>query len=147
MFKHAFLVSIVLLSAIAGCGGGSPKELPIAKAAHGGTIVTLPGGQGFAEVLVESVAVDKKGGKNQFKPRIVAYFFQPDGTSEMSPGPTDVKVKIGTGENSKVVDLSKDSKEAAKYATAPSGEIPEGFVGELDANVNGTAAQVPFRIR
>jgi hypothetical protein len=145
MFKNAYRVFIVLACAIAGCSG-SPKELPVAKSAHGGTMLTLPDGQSYAEVLVESAVVGKSAGKAQYKPKIVAYFFQADGTSVMSPGPTDVKIKIGMGENGRTVDLAPEPKEAGKYATA-AGDYPEGFAGELEATVNGAAVQVPFRVR
>jgi hypothetical protein len=145
MYKAIHLAIVVLLCAIAGCGGSS-KQLPVAKSAHGGTLVTLPDGQGFAEVLVDSAAVDKPGAKPQFKPRIVAYFFGSDGISEMSPGPTDVKIKIGMREDGRIVDLAQEPKETGKYASA-FGEYPEGFAGQLEASLNGKAVQVPVRIR
>jgi hypothetical protein len=135
---------ILPTSLLVGCGG-SPAELPVAKSAHGGHLVTLPGGKGYAEILVESAAAGG-GRKAQVKPRIVAYFFQPDGTSELSPGPTEVKVKLGTGEKSPVVDLSPEPKEAGKYASEP-GTYPEGFNGQLDAKVNGEAVQASFVLR
>ena len=62
MFKNAYRVFIVLACAIAGCSG-SPKELPVAKSAHGGTMLTLPDGQSYAEVLVESAVVGKSAAK------------------------------------------------------------------------------------
>ncbi len=145
MFKSVCLTILSLACAIAGCGG-SPKELPVAKAAHGGTMVTLPNGQGFAEILVNSAQVGTSGGKAQYKPVIVAYFFQSDGTSAMTSGATDVKIKIGTGENSRVVDLKAEPKEAGKFASL-AGEYPEGFAGQLAANLNGEAVEVPVRVR
>ncbi len=109
-------------------------------------MISLPGGKGFAEILVDSEAAGGGGRKAQVKSRIVAYFFQADGTTELNPGPTEVKVKVGTGEKSPVVDLSPQPKESGKYASEP-GNLPDGFKGELDAKVNGEAAQVPFVIR
>jgi hypothetical protein len=136
---------IVPVCLLAGCGS-SPTELPVAKSAHGGNLVSLPSGRGFAEILVESAAPGSGGRKAQIEPRVVAYFFQPDGTSEMNPGPTEVKVKVGTGEKSAVVDLSPQPKEAGKYASEP-GTYPDGFNGQLDAKVNGEAVQVSFVLR
>jgi hypothetical protein len=49
-------------------------------------------------------------------------------------------------ENGRVVDLAREPKEAGKYASA-AGEYPEGFSGQLEATLNGQAAQVPVRIR
>jgi hypothetical protein len=106
MLKSICCLMILPTCLLVGCGG-SPAELPVAKSAHGGHLVTLPGGKGYAEIIVEA-ATAGGGRKAQVKPRIVAYFFQPDGTSELSPGPTEVKVKLGTGEKSPVVDLSPE---------------------------------------
>ena len=146
MLKSVSCLMIMLAGVIAGCGG-APKELPVAKSAHGGHLVTLPDGRGFAEILVESAAsAGKRGGKAQAQPRIVAYFFQPDGTTEMTPGPSDVRVKLGTAETSPVVDLSPQPKESGKYASEP-GTYRDGFNGQLDAKVNGEAVQVSFVVR
>jgi len=144
MLKSICCLMILPTCLLVGCGG-SPAELPVAKSAHGGHLVTLPGGKGYAEIIVEA-ATAGGGRKAQVKPRIVAYFFQPDGTSELSPGPTEVKVKLGTGEKSPVVDLSPEPKEAGNYASEP-GTYPEGFNGQLDAKVNGEAVQASFVLR
>src|SRR5271166_2707560 len=89
----------------AGCGGStSQSSLPAAP--HQGTLVTLPGGSGFAEIVLDSAAAAGDNRRSQAKPRIVAYFYQPDGTTAMSPGPSEVKVKVGTGEKSPILNLS-----------------------------------------
>lgn len=146
MFKSLYLAVLVLVCAIAGCGGGSPKELPITKAAHGGTLVTLPREQGFAEILVETTAGKRGTAKAAVKARILAYFIQPDGSTAMSSGPTDVKVKIGMGEDGRVADLTPDSQEPGLFASA-SGDYPDEFSGQLRASLNGNAIEVPVRVR
>jgi hypothetical protein len=146
MFKPVNFLILSLAYAVAGCGGSAPKELPVAKSAHGGTMVPLPNGQGFAEILVDSTQVGVSGGKAQFKPKIIAYFFESDGTSAMKSGATDVKIKIGTGENGRVVDLAAEPREAGKFASM-AGEYPEGFAGQLAANLNGEAVEVAVRVR
>ena len=71
------------------------------------------------------------GGDRRKQPttRIVAYFYQPDGTTEMSP-PSDVKVKVGTGEQSPVHFRPGWAlpKQSGKYASEP-GTFPDGFRG------------------
>lgn len=146
MFKVIPAVVIVLAGAIAGCGTGSPRELPVAKSAHGGTMVTLPGDKGFAEVLVDSEAPTERGRKAQVKSKLVAYFYQPDGTSALSPGPSDVTIKVGMGEEGRVVALAKESGDGSKYASA-AGEYPDGFAGQLRASLDGQALEVPLRVR
>ena len=109
-------------------------------------MLTLPGSRGFAEVLIDSGATDGGKSRTQSKTRIVAYFYQPDGTSELSPGPSDVKVKVGTAEKSPVLDLSPLPKESGMFASEP-GTFPDGFRGELDAKLSGESVQIPFTIR
>jgi hypothetical protein len=147
MFKNPYLSLIILASAIVGCGG-APAAGPVAKSAHGGTLVTLPDGQGLAEVLVESAAAGRGGrkAKAQAGTKIVAYFLQSDGMDAMSPGPTQTRIKIGMGDKGRVIDLAAEPKEVGKYASAI-GLYPDGFVGQLEATLNGRAVQVPIRIR
>jgi hypothetical protein len=57
-----------------------------------------------------------------------------------------VKIKVGTGEKSPVLNLSPLPKESGKYVSEP-GTFPDGFKGELDAKVNGEAVQASFMIR
>lgn len=144
MFKAGPLFVVVLAGATIGCGG-KPEELPVARPAHAGMMIALPGAQGFVEVLVDSAAATGTP-KGQARTRIVAYFTQSDGTTALSPGPTDVKVKIGMGESGRVVDLASDAKEPGKYASE-SGDYPDGFAGQLEASVNGQAVTVPVIIR
>ncbi len=147
MFKNRCLSLIVVASAIVGCGG-PPAAGPVARSAHGGTLVALPDGQGLAEVLVESAPAGRGGrkAKAQAGTKIVAYFLESDGTDAMSPGPTETRIKIGMGDNGRVIDLSAEPKEAGKYASAV-GRYPDGFVGQLEVTLNGRAVQVPIRIR
>jgi hypothetical protein len=147
MFKNHYLSLVLLASAIVGCGG-PPAAAPVVKSAHGGTLVTLPDGQGLAEVLVESAAAGRGARKPKAKAgtRIVAYFLQSDGMDAMSPGPTGTRIKIGMGDAGRVIDLSAEPKEAGKYASTL-GQYPDGFVGQLEATLDGRAVQVPIRIR
>jgi hypothetical protein len=147
MVKNIYRPVLVLAcAAVAGCGGGSPKELPVAKSAHGGTIVTLPNDRGFAEILVDSESAKDRARKAQVKSRLVAYFYQSDGSSALSPDPTDVKIQIGMGGDGRLVDLAKESKEAGKFASA-AGAYPDGFAGQLRASLDGQAVEVPVRVR
>jgi hypothetical protein len=135
----------MLACAIAGCGD-APKELPVAKSAHGGRLVTLPDDQGYAEIVVEVPAATKSVGKVAIKSRMVVYFFKSDATTELSPAPTDVKITIGDADSGRVVNLSPDPKAAGKFASEP-GDHPDGFRGSLEANIGGKPIQAEFLIR
>jgi hypothetical protein len=145
MFKISYAVIFALFCACAGCSS-SPKELPVAKPAHGGTMVPLPGERGFAEIVIDAPPAQKRADKAEVKQRIVAYFFEPDGTTAMSAGPSDVKLRIGTGENGRVVNLAPEPKEAGKYVSE-AGAYPDGFSGQLEATLGGEAVQVPVQVR
>jgi hypothetical protein len=92
------------------------------------------------------------GGRQQQRlAQVVAYFYQPDGTTEMSPAPTDVTVKAGTGDKSPVLSLSPDAKtgdpkSAGRFASKPD-SIREGFEGALKAKINGEPVEASFLIR
>ncbi len=118
----------------------------MAKAAHGGTLVTLPNDKGFAEILIEADNQAKKGSKARSKPRIIAYFYGSDGHTEMNPGPTDIKLTLGKGETSRVAELAPDPNQAGKFSSTPN-DYPDGFAGHLDASVGGLPVGVDVRIR
>ncbi len=80
------------------------------------------------------------------KSQISAFFFQPDGATEMSPAPTDVTVKVGTAASSPTFTLTPQSNDKGKFASEPA-DLPEGFRGQLDAKIGGEPVQVSFVIR
>jgi hypothetical protein len=131
---------------VAGCGpdlskGGAPA------APHGGIIASVPGDKGFAEIIVAPAGGPGKARiGQQVKSQIAAYFYQSDGTTEMSPAPTDVKVKVGTAAGSPTLTLSPDPKDKGKFVSEPA-DVPEGFRGQLEAAISGESVQVPFAIR
>jgi hypothetical protein len=75
-------------------------------------------------------------------------FYQPDGTSAMSPAPTDLRVKLGTGSDSPVVPLEPQAKtgDGSGFASPP-GFYPSGFRGQLEAKINGEPVEVTFVVR
>jgi hypothetical protein len=110
-------------------------------------MVALPGGTGFCEIKTEGELPSRGARKAEHKTQVVAYFYQPDGTTAMSPAPTDVKVRLGKAENSPVVDLMPESKGAdGRFACKP-GPYPEGFQGQLDLKLQGAPLQATFMFR
>jgi hypothetical protein len=138
----------VLVGALAGCGG-SPQALP--PPSHDGAMFELPGGKGFFEIKTEEEATTSRGSKSKTGPTntILVYFYQPDRTTEMSPAPTDVTVKVGFGPESPAVPLSPRAKGAdspSGFASTP-GPYPSGFRGQLSAKIGGEAVEAPFLFR
>ena len=113
-------------------------------------MVALPSGSGFFEIKTEGEAPSRGARKPEHKTQVVAYFYQSDGTTAMSPAPTDVKVRLGKAESSPVVTLTPESKSgdaaAGRFACKP-GPYPEGFQGQLDAKLHGEPVQATFMFR
>jgi hypothetical protein len=143
-----FLLGLLIVPAgfLSGCGADTTSGAAPA-APHGGTMATVPGGKGYAELTVGPATRSgtvRKG--QQVKSQIAAFFYQSDGTTEMSPSPTDVTVKVGTGAGSPTLALTPQPSEKGKFASEPA-DLPDGFRGQLEAKVNGESVQVTFTIR
>jgi hypothetical protein len=130
---------------LAGCGDNSMTAGGVPAAPHGGIMTAVPGGKGYAEFKIDQSAKGAKSGQ-QVKSQIAAFFYQPDGTTEMSPAPTDVTVKLGTAASSPTLTLTPQPNDKGKFSSEPA-DLPEGFKGQLDAKINGEAVQVSFSIR
>ena len=63
----------------------------------------------------------------------------------MTPGPSDVTIKVGAGANSPVLMLAPSTRGDGGYASEP-GVIPDGFRGEIRATIAGEAMDLPFTI-
>jgi hypothetical protein len=137
---------MVPVGLLAGCSdnmttGGAPA------APHGGIMAAVPGGKGYAEVVV-GPATGSQGPRKgqQVKSQVAAFFYQTDGTTEMSPAPTDVKVKVGTAADGATFSLTPQPSDKGKFASEPA-DLPDGFRGQLEATIDGQPVQVAFTIR
>jgi hypothetical protein len=120
-----------------GCGSGSLSTGPTMPAApHGGNFIALPSDKGFAELMTERSATRTKGAKPT---RILAYFYQPDGKTALSPAPTDVKVRLGDSD----VKLTPQPEPAGLYASE-AGQFPDELRGDLELSCGGAPLQAPF---
>jgi hypothetical protein len=144
--RRAF-AALVLCSAFvgSGCGvvGTSQAVLPAPQ--HGGNILALPGGKGFAELLVERGS-PPKGKAAASTTRLLAYFYQPDGTSTLAPPPTDVKLRLGEADKGTDVKLTSQTSPAGQLASEP-GQYPSELRGELACTLGAEPVQAPFMFR
>ncbi|HWE36587.1 MAG TPA: hypothetical protein VG406_08475 [Isosphaeraceae bacterium] len=140
----------LLIALILGCSR-SPKTFPTDPPPHGGVLLTLPGGRGFAEVLLDQPPAQssRDAGRNSV---IVAYFLQADKKTPLEPPPTGVRVAVDPG-GGQQVPLSprphpEDPSKAGQFASAvgPYGESG-ALSGELRADLDGEAVALPFSIR
>jgi hypothetical protein len=147
MFRTARrLLCTLSLGLVAGCAGGSSSAPTTPNPAHGGHMFALPDDRGFVEIKSDREPASRGSRKPATGARIMAYFYMPDGTTRMTPAPSEVKIKMGTDANSSSVALAPQPKDAALYASEP-GPYSEGLRGELEAKINGDPVRVPFLFR
>lgn len=143
MRSRTFPAWIVLGIAAAGCGGGPAATKPSAQ--HSGVMNELPEKKGFFEIRSrgDAPAGRPSRSKKVAEHPIVVHFYGPDGTTEMSPAPTDVTIKIGGDMGS---DLPLSPQPRGGFATAP-GLYPTAFRGRLRARIDGQPIEAYFMIR
>jgi hypothetical protein len=139
------LLLIFPISMLSGCGGSVP-ESKFTAPPHAGNIVELPDSQGFVELKTDRGAPPKKGSKEKSKARIIAYFYQPDGSTVLSPAPTDVKITLGAAGSGTMINLSARSNESGEFASEP-GDYPDELRGQIDLQLGGKPVQATFSFR
>ena len=143
----SLLLPALCLVPLAGCGGSSAP--PAKLSAAGETLTPLPNDKGSFDIKYDSPSSTRGARTKGHVVTIIATFYQPDGTTPMSPPPTDVKVRFGAENTSPSVDLAPspgDAKAPNRFASKP-GEYPEVLRGVLGAKVNGEAVEAPFSVR
>ena len=139
LFEVIVLCWAVVLGGCGGTGSTSTAGLPAPQ--HGGNIVTLSGEKGFAELMI-----DKGTTKGASKTRLLAYFYAPDGTSALTPAPTDVKVRLGSADSGKDVKLTSQTAPPGLFASEP-GQFPDELRGQIELTLGGESLQTPFMFR
>jgi hypothetical protein len=109
-------------------------------------MLALPGAKGFAEIQAERGTAGMGTKKTAVKRRLLAYFYQPDGSTALSPAPTDVKVRLGSPETGLDVKLSPQSEPAGQFASEP-GQYPDELRGQLELTVGGESIKADFMFR
>jgi hypothetical protein len=135
----------LLIGVLSGCGGSAP-ESKFTAPPHGGNIVELPDSRGFVELKTDRGAAPRKGRTDTQKSQITAYFYQPDGSTVMSPAPTEVKITLGAAGTGMVVNLAPRSNEPGAFASEP-GDYPDELRGLIDFQLDGKPVQATFSFR
>ena len=127
-----------------GCGPSNTSTLPATvTATHNGTVLPLPEGQGYVELLVESDKPNATG--KGVKGRVVAYFLNKDGNGPVSPAPTDVTYLFDGGKSYTMTPLAGS---VGGFQTE-AGPFPPGreLSGELSATLDGKPVKVTVATR
>lgn len=111
---------------------------------HGGYLITLPDGKGYAELV--NKAASQPAGARRPSSTITVYFLQSDLKTPMSPAPTNVSLGIEGSAGTQNVALSHADE--ATFSSKP-GQYGGGqeLSGTLSATVGGTSITTPFMIR
>ena len=128
---------LLLLGSATGCGQAPPETNLLGSAPKGGVSFTFPNKKGAVEIGLEKA--DRASGV------VTAYFYQPDGTTSLSPPPTDVKITRGDLPPIALTPRDLPGK-AGRFASEP-GPYTEDLRGGLEATVGGEKLEVPFARR
>jgi hypothetical protein len=142
MRRIPFLLVPMVVCSTFGCGEPA-SNLNLKPSPVGGAMTRLPGNRGLVAIKTEAPAGAKGGKAKARTTTIVASFYQSDGTTPMSPAPTDVVLKLGDAEDAKDVALSPDAKEPHRFASSP-GPYPNGLQGTIHAKINGEEVKESF---
>ena len=150
MRASVVILSSAFLGLIAGCGG-SNSGAPAKASPSGSTLIALPGDKGYFEIKTEIEPAPRGARGAGRSARILASFYQADGTTPMSPLPTEVSVRLGSAEAGKTIALSpvadaSKSKPASQFSSTPS-DYPETLRGTVSATVSGEKLEAPFTAR
>jgi hypothetical protein len=141
--KTTLLLTLPVLW-LQGCGSSTPTTGPNVAAVHGGNLLTLPGGKGYVEFLVEP----GEGTAKTKKSKAVAYFLKVDSSGPLDPAPSDVTF---TPEGGSSVTLKSDGGvlKSGRYASDAGLALAAGrdVTGELSANVGGDVVRVAILAR
>ena len=139
------------LASFTGCGsdtGGladSPAPSPV-----GGMVMRLPKDVGTVAIKTETPAASKGAkGKSRLS-TIVAVFFKNDGSTPLSPPPTDVVFELellhSKTDKLKPVKLEADPSEPNRFVSEP-GSFPGGVAGKIRLKLNGEELEESFSAR
>jgi len=141
--QRILIVSIAIASAgAAGCGSSAPPATFQAGAPHGGLAFFFPNRKGSVEIIAEPAGKGTAGVSARNSRQLVAYFYQADGVTPLTPTPSDVKVDIGGPAPVALTPQDGDDK-VGRFASPP-GPYTEELRGTLEADVGGEPIRVPF---
>ena len=148
--RHVALVLIVLaISLLAGCSGSSDRQAEALTGPHQGTLVKLPDGRGYAEIL--DLGKERSSSRGDAPSQVAVYFLAADGKGSATGSASGVAVEltIVTGRPAKVVPLESSPDAAdpagkARFLSKPGVYRLSESTGDLVASLDGQAIKVPF---
>ncbi len=90
MIRMTRIGIFVTMSLFTGCAGGSPTWNPGTPPPHGGSVINLPGGKGYVEVVKKDVGSSKAPVTGE-----VSFYILKDMSTSYSPTPSTGTLTVG----------------------------------------------------
>ncbi|MGP0069208.1 MAG: hypothetical protein ACLQGP_37110 [Isosphaeraceae bacterium] len=144
-------IALFSLGPIIGCGAESGTQVVAVKPSPvGGAMVRLPHDAGLVAIKTETADPSRAAKKKPRAAKIVAVFFENDGSTPMTPPPTEVVFELeGIRSNSaglKTVALEADPRTPNRFVSAAS-SFPGGLEGKIRVKIDGQDLEESFSAR
>ena len=139
------------LGVIIGCGVEPGTQVAAVKPSPvGGAMVRLPRNAGLVAIKTEPADTSRAAKKKVRASKIVAVFFQNDGSTPMTPPPTEVVFELETvrakAVEVKTVALEADLTTPNRFVSAAS-SFPGGVEGKIRVKIDGQDLEESFSAR
>jgi hypothetical protein len=139
------------LGSIIGCGADSGTHMAAVKASPvGGAMVRLPQNAGLVAIKTEAADSSRAVKSKLRASKIVAVFFENDGSTPMTPPPTEVVFMVENYRSKtpdfKTVTLESDPSTPNRFVSAPS-SFPDGVGGKIRVKIDGQDLEESFSAR
>ncbi len=141
----------LLLASVVGCGGQSGTHVETVKPSPvGGAMVRLPRGAGLVAIKTELADPSRKVKSKLRSEKIVAVFFENDGSTPMTKPPTQVVFELESLRSKtaelKSVALEADPSAPNRFVSAAS-SFPGGLEGTIRVKIDGQDLEESFSAR
>jgi hypothetical protein len=148
-----FWLVLFSLGSMIGCGADSGNQVAAVKPSPvGGAMVRLPQGAGLVAIKTE-IADPARAAKTKLQAtKIVAVFFENDGSTSMSPPPSEVVFELESWRSKtakpdvKTVALEADPTSPNRFVSAAS-SFPGGVEGRIRVKIDGRELEESFSAR
>jgi hypothetical protein len=144
-------VALFSLGIVTGCGVEPGTQVQAVKPSPvGGAMVRLPHDVGLVAIKTEVAQPDRAVKAKSKAAKIVAVFFKNDGSTPMTPPPTEVSFELDSFRSktpaTKFVTLDADPTTPSRFVSAP-GNFPGGLEGKIRAKIDGQEVEELFSAR
>ena len=151
MRSNLLWLALISLGSIIGCGSESGTQVATVKPSPvGGAMVRLPHDAGLVAIKTEAADPPGKAKKKPRATKIVAVFFENDGSTPMTPPPTEVVFELESLRSKtadlKAVPLEADPTTPNRFVSA-AGSFPGGVEGKIRVKIDGQDIEEFFSAR